>query len=159
LNAEKSGAKVFHLTGDPPPGWTGKCNACDQAARQVSGDWLLFTDADTYHNPDSLERAIAYAESHNLDALSLMLRQECSTFWERIVLPLAYQNIFSLLNPYNPPFNGQYILIRRSVYLTNGGFGAVRGRVMEDVALAQMLTAKGCKIALLNGHEVASVRM
>jgi hypothetical protein len=102
---------------------------------------------------------LAYAQHHDLDALSLLLRQECGTFWERIVLPLAYQNIFALLSPHHAPLNGQYILIRRDVYLNSGGFGAVRGRIMEDVALGRLLTAKGYKIALVNGHQIASVRM
>jgi len=153
------GANVIRLEAEPPPGWTGKCNACDQGARRSEADWLLFTDADTYHTPDSLTCAVAYAESHDLDALSLLLRQECVGFWDRLILPLAYQNYFAVLRPSKPAFNGQYILIRRSVYNESGGFGAVRGRVMEDVALAELLADQGYKTALLNGHQVASVRM
>jgi chlorobactene glucosyltransferase len=160
--AEASGATVLRLEGEPPPGWTGKCNACEQGVRATAAqasDWILFTDADTFHTPDSLAWAIAYAEQNRLDALSLLLRQECGTFWERVILPLAYQQFFAVLQPDKPAFNGQYILIRRSVYQQSGGFGAVRGRVMEDVALAESLARQGYRIALLNGHEAASVRM
>ena len=159
IKAERLGASVLCLSGNPPPGWTGKCNACDRAARLTDADWLLFTDADTYHSPDSLCRAVAYAERRKLDALSLLLRQECGTFWERLVLPLAYQNYFATLRADKPAFNGQYILIRRAVYEQIGGFGAVRGRVMEDVALAALLASKGYAIELANGHTAASVRM
>ncbi|MCC7446047.1 MAG: glycosyltransferase [Anaerolineae bacterium] len=157
--AQRLGASVLCLSGDPPPGWTGKCHACDRAARQASADWLLFTDADTCHDPDSLRAAVAYAERHQLDALSLLLRQECGTLWERLVLPLAYQNFFSALRHDKPVFNGQYILIRRVVYEQSGGFGAVRNRVMEDVALANLLAERGYRIELVNGHLAASVRM
>ncbi len=157
--AQGIGANVLRLENEPPPGWTGKCNACEQGVRATSSEWILFTDADTCHAPDSLARAIDYAEQNRLDALSLLLRQECGTFWERVILPLAYQQFFAVLQPDKPAFNGQYILIRRSVYLQSGGFGAVSGRVMEDVALAESLAAQGYRITLVNGHEAASVRM
>lgn len=157
--AQQAGANVLCVTGKLPPGWTGKCNACHYAVRYTNAEWLLFTDADTYHQPDSLRQAIDYAERCNLDALSLLLRQECGTFWERLVLPLAYQKFFSTLRNGKPAFNGQYILIRRRVYEASGGFAAVRGRVMEDVALATTLAEQGYRIQLLDGYAVASVRM
>ncbi len=157
--ANYEGVELVRLDSEPPPDWTGKCNACEIGARRSEADWLLFTDADTEHAPDSLACAIAYAESHRLDALSLLLRQECIGFWECVILPLAYQNFFAVLRPNRPAFNGQYILIKREVYLQSGGFGAVRGRIMEDVALAELLTGQGRSIALVNGHCVASVRM
>jgi chlorobactene glucosyltransferase len=157
--AQANGAQVLTLATEPPLGWTGKCNACEQGVQVTESEWLLFTDADTCHAPDALRWAVAYAEDHQLDALSLLLRQECGTFWERVVLPLAYQQFFAILQSDKPAFNGQYILIRRSVYTASGGFGAVRGRVMEDVALAESLAQQGYNIALLNGHEAASVRM
>jgi chlorobactene glucosyltransferase len=157
--ARTAGANVLRLKTEPPPGWTGKCNACEQGARQTTAQWLLFTDADTYHAPESLAQAVAYAESNKLDALSLLLRQGCVGLWDRAILPLAYQLFFSAWCPDQPLFNGQYILIRRTVYEQSGGFGTVRGRVMEDVALAETLTRQGYHIALLNGESVASVRM
>jgi glycosyltransferase involved in cell wall biosynthesis len=159
FKAQALGAQVLRLTGNPPPSWTGKCNACHQAAQCADSAWLLFTDADTCHDPEGLSRALSYAIAHRLDAVSLLLRQECGTLWESVVLPLAYQNFFSMLHPRKPAFNGQYILIRRDVYVRSGGFSSVRGRVMEDVALADFLAKNGYAIELLNGHDVASVRM
>jgi chlorobactene glucosyltransferase len=157
--AREAGAAVITLRDGPPLGWTGKTNACHQAASRAEAEWLLFTDADTCHAPDSLHRAVAYATAHSLDALSLLLRQECQTLPEKLVLPLAYQHFFASLHPDRPALNGQYILIRRAVYEASGGFSAVRGQVMEDVALGEHLTTQGYRIALLNGHEAASVRM
>jgi glycosyltransferase involved in cell wall biosynthesis len=157
--ARLNGAQVLSLREEPPPGWTGKCNACEHGVRATESVWLLFTDADTAHTPQSVAAAVAFAEAHQLDALSLLLRQECIGFWEKVILPTAYQQFFAVLEPNQPAFNGQYILIRRSAYLRSGGFGAVRGRVMEDVALAELLARQGFQIALVNGHQVASVRM
>jgi len=75
------------------------------------------------------------------------------------ILPLAYQQYFAAFRPTRPVFNGQYILIRRAVYIKSGGFGVVRGKVMEDVALAESLHAQGFRIALVNGEACVGVRM
>ena len=56
---------------DAPPldltdrgGFTGKNNACWAGAQASRGRWLLFTDADTVHNPNDLSRAIHETEHH-----------------------------------------------------------------------------------------------
>jgi glycosyltransferase involved in cell wall biosynthesis len=41
-----------------PKGWTGKANAVWTGAQQAKGEWLLFTDADTVHEPGNLIRAM-----------------------------------------------------------------------------------------------------
>jgi len=57
-----------------PPGWLGKTHAMWTAAQQADGDWLLFTDADVLFKPDSLRRALAYAESVPADHVVLFPR-------------------------------------------------------------------------------------
>ena len=57
IAASLAGVQV--LDPDPlKPGWTGKANACWTAAQKALGDWLLFTDADTIHEPGDLGRAM-----------------------------------------------------------------------------------------------------
>ncbi|RPI97371.1 MAG: glycosyltransferase, partial [Chloroflexi bacterium] len=51
--------RVIHSTDSPPSGWNGKSYACHRLARQARGDWLLFTDADTRHTPQSVRLGIA----------------------------------------------------------------------------------------------------
>src|SRR6266567_8232148 len=53
--------KVIHVE-TLPPGWLGKTHAMYLAARQATGEWILFTDADVHHRTDSLRRAVGYAE-------------------------------------------------------------------------------------------------
>ncbi|HSY72282.1 MAG TPA: glycosyltransferase family 2 protein, partial [Alloacidobacterium sp.] len=53
-----------------PKGWTGKANAAWTAAQQARGEWLLFTDADTVHEPGDLRRALHEAEKHGAAMLS-----------------------------------------------------------------------------------------
>src|SRR5246127_1573373 len=62
--------RVIHHT-ELPAGWLGKTHAMWTAANQASGDWLLFTDADVMFKPDSLRRALVYAESEPADHVVL----------------------------------------------------------------------------------------
>ena len=58
--------RVIHHT-ELPAGWLGKTHAMWTAANLATGDWLLFTDADVLFKPDSLRRALAYAEAEPAD--------------------------------------------------------------------------------------------
>jgi hypothetical protein len=58
-----------------------------------------------------------------------------------------------------PLINGQYILIKKSVYTASGGFAAVRTEMIEDVALAHHLAAAGRRLPIFRGELAGSVRM
>ena len=92
--ARRAGARVLTLD-HLPPGWTGKCHACWQGAQHSSGEWLLFTDADTVHAPASLTVALAAATNRRADMVSFLCRQQCLSFWERLILPYAYALYFA----------------------------------------------------------------
>ncbi len=150
----------------PPPGWTGKNYVCWLGAHQTSKPWLLFTDADTTHAPESLGAAVTFALEHQAAALSLFTRQECRGFWERLLLPFAYQQYFlgvrprQINSPAGPALaNGQYFLIRRDAYQAAGGHAACAGSVIDDVALAGRLKAKGFVPLACRGERFVEVRM
>jgi len=147
-----------------PPGWTGKNFACWQGATVATGEWLLFMDADTEHAPGMLHAVVSMAVDRRLAMLSLLPRQRCETFWERLLLPFAYQQYVTGMGP---PVrrstagvaNGQYILCTASSYRAVGGHAAVRKSVIDDVALAQRYERHRLPTALARGEKVASVRM
>lgn len=161
--ARAGGAEVIHLEG-PPPGWTGKAFACMVGAGQTRGEWILFTDADTEHGPDSLRWALGEAVQRDAGLLSLLPRQVCRTFPERLLLPYAYALYFVGAGRANRPggpavANGQYMLFRRAVYERVGGHGVVRDSLIEDVALAKVLREAGERVVLLRGESAVRVRM
>ena len=148
-------------------GWTGKANAVWQAAQTTRGEWLLFTDADTAHEPGSLARAAAEAEQYGAMMLSYSPRQELRSLGERLVMPLVFAELASrfrpkeVRDPRSPvaAANGQYLLIKRDVYFALGGHKAVAGELLEDVALAKRLKQSGAKIRFRFGGEQVRTRM
>src|SRR5215469_7397814 len=76
-----------------PPGWTGKNNAMSAGAKVATGRWLLFTDADTVHQPGSLRRAVAEAEQHAAALLSYSPEQEVRGVWEKAVMPVIFAEL------------------------------------------------------------------
>jgi hypothetical protein len=166
--ARDCGASVIRLEEEHrPPDWLGKPHACQRGADACGGEWLLFLDADTRPAPASVHLAHAHATARRLDAVSLFLEQRCETFWERLLVPFAYQQFFAgvdgarLRRPETGEaiLNGQFILIRRAVYRAVGGHGAVRGSIVEDVALAAVLKSAGSRQETLRGERHAAVRM
>lgn len=156
---------------DAPPGWIGKCNAILHAVSKVSkkGDdqWYIFTDADTYHHPNSLKDAVSYALENNLDLLSFIPVQELGSFPERLVMPVLLSG-FLLGDPFhtvNDPeaerayAYGQYIVCKRTSYEAMGGHESVRDEIVEDHAIARVFKEKGCKIGVADGKNLYSVRM
>ncbi|MGH2485679.1 MAG: hypothetical protein ACRDHE_06680, partial [Ktedonobacterales bacterium] len=110
--------------------------------------------------------AIHTARSHHVGALSFFTQQECRSFWERLLLPFAYQQYFSgvratrLLDPSGPALaNGQYFLIARTAYDASGGHRAVRGSLIDDVALATALKRSGYPPLPCRGELLVRVRM
>ncbi|HET6446291.1 MAG TPA: glycosyltransferase [candidate division Zixibacteria bacterium] len=156
--ASRHGAHVIQLN-DLPEGWSGKTHACHQGAMAATGEWLLFTDADTIHYPCGPAQAVAYANANGLDGLSIWLRQMTSKGLDGLALPVAFAGLFVGLAANNALINGQYILLRHDVYKKSGGFSPVAAESMEDLALGHRLQAKGYQVPLLRSDTVASVQM
>jgi chlorobactene glucosyltransferase len=152
-----------------PPRWVGKCHACWVGARAApaQAEWLCFLDADVRAKPSLLARALATADFHRLDLLSLAPRQELGSFAERLVMPcglylLAFcQDLAKLQSRAGNDVTatGQFMLVRRRVYEAVGGHAAVHDAICEDVALARRVKAAGGRVALHDGREIISARM
>ena len=141
-----------------PPGWTGKNHAMVAGSKAAVGDWLLFTDADTTHSPESVASALETALAKNIDFLTLAPETESRSFWEKTVQPLAVGSL-ALWFDSAELANGQFILLKKEVYEKVGGNEAVKTEVIEDVELAKKVRAGGFSVQFLNGTELYSTRM
>jgi len=150
-------------------GFTGKNAALWFGASQDlahTAKWLLFTDADTLHEPGSTSRALIEAERHDVALLSYSPRQIAANFIQRATLPLIFSELATTYPPkkVNDPgspiaaANGQFLLVRRQPYYDAGGHMAVSSQVLEDVALARLIKRRSA-IRLRYAPEAVSTRM
>jgi glycosyltransferase involved in cell wall biosynthesis len=124
--------------------FTGKTNACWAGAQASSGRWLLFTDADTVHEPGNLVRAMHEAVKHEAALLSYSPGQVVVGFWQRALMPLIFSELASVYptKQVNDPAktvaaaNGQFLMVDREIYFNVGGHRTVGRSVLEDVDLA-----------------------
>lgn len=153
--------------GELPAGWVGKNYAVSLGAAAAQGDWLLFTDADTYHYPGSTRRALSDAVEHGAALVSYSPEQEMETWWERSLIPIVYCRLagrFSYARVNDPEqadaaANGQYLMILRDVYRSVGGHASMAGEVLEDVALARRVKGARYKIYFTAPMGVVRTRM
>ncbi|MFD5659262.1 glycosyltransferase [Streptomyces hirsutus] len=155
--------------GEPPTGWTGKLWAVRHGiglARARAPEYLLLTDADIAHAPDSLRRLVAAARTGGFDVVSQMARLRVESFWERMVVP-AFVYFFAQLYPFRrigrdgsrtAAAAGGCVLLRAEAAERARIPDAIRQAVIDDVALARAVKAGGGRIWLGLADGVDSVR-
>src|SRR5260370_811868 len=138
--------KVIHIS-ELPAGWLGKTHAMWTAGLHASGDWLLFTDADVLFKPDSLRRAVAYAEAERADHVVLFPRMIMKGPGERMMIAF-FQVLFVFgRRPWkvaDPKARdhmgvGAFNLVRRPVYDAVGTYRALRMEVLDDMKLGKVI--------------------
>ena len=150
-----------------PLGWAGKPHALYQATRIATGEWLLFIDADTFLAPNALSASLANAQQTGADLYTIMTEQILGSFWEKTVMPLVMTALSVGFSPnkVNDPAspdaiaNGQFILIRRSVYDAIGGHKKLRNLIVEDKAISEQVKRNGYRLIVADGRGVARTRM
>jgi glycosyltransferase involved in cell wall biosynthesis len=149
------------------PGWTGKANAVWTAARQARGKWLLFTDADTIHEPGDLRHGVHEAQRHKAGMLSYSPRQIVTGFAQRSLMPLVFCELALAYPPAKvsdpgqrvAAANGQYLLVEREAYRKLGGHDSVKDRVLEDVELAFLAKRRRVGLRFRYAEDAVSTRM
>ncbi|WP_437113561.1 glycosyltransferase [Streptomyces roseoverticillatus] len=171
LAAERGGLPLTVASpGEPGPGWTGKLWAVRHgmalARERTDATYLLLTDADIAHEPDSLRELVAAAESGGLDLVSQMARLRVATVWERLIVP-AFVYFFAQLYPFrriNRPgarttaAAGGCVLLRRDAAERAGVPDSIRQAVIDDVTLSRAVRRAGGRIWLGLADRVDSVR-
>ncbi|MGK7922394.1 MAG: glycosyltransferase [Trichodesmium sp.] len=140
---------------DLPSGWTGKLWAINQginyAKKQtLPPDYFLLTDADIEHSSTNIRQLVVKAEQENLALVSLMVKLQCKTLAEELMIP-AFVFFFQKLYPFrwvNNPKNstaaaaGGCILIRHQVLDEIGGIEIIKNALIDDCTLAKAVKQK-----------------
>ncbi|GAC1461613.1 MAG: hydroxychlorobactene glucosyltransferase CruC [Ktedonobacteraceae bacterium] len=151
-----------------PSGWGGKNFACHQLAQQASGDYLFFTDADTFHEPKLVASVLTCMQSRNVSLLTAQPTYELASLGERLVVPLLTFTIMTLLpvaliplrpEPSLATGNGQLLCFERSVYERIGGHESVKNRILEDVLLARTVKSAGYRMIFVDAQDLVYCRM
>jgi len=179
-NATRPALSVVEGTGHPDPtrdlrvihhrelpaGWLGKTHAMWTAAKEATGDWLLFTDADVLFKPASLRRALAYAEAEPADHVVLFPRLIMKTAGEYMMIAF-FQTMFlfghrpwKVADPATDDHIGvgAFNLVRRRVYEAIGTYAALRMEVLDDMKLGKLVKNAGFRQRNVFGGDLISIR-
>ncbi|MGW0701090.1 glycosyltransferase [Streptomyces sp. NPDC002867] len=175
--AERHGGLPLRVVtpGEPEPGWTGKLWALRHGialARANDPEFLLLTDADIAHEPDSLRELVAAAHGSGdagaggYDLVSQMARLRVESGWERLVVP-AFVYFFAQLYPFRwinsagartVAAAGGCVLLRTATAVRANVPSSIRHAVIDDVSLARAVRRAGGRVWLGLAERVDSVR-
>lgn len=149
-----------------PSSWLGKTHAMWTAANVATGDWLLFTDADVLFRPDSLRRALAYAEAEKVDHLVLFPQMIVKTPGECMMIAFFLTMFVFGHRPWkvaDPKADdhmgvGAFNLVRRSIYDAVGTYAALRMEVLDDMKLGKIVKNAGFKQRNVFGGDLIAIR-
>ena len=159
----KNNSKIIPVNANPKPdGWMGKNWACMEGYQKVTGELLLFTDADTKHSKNVISLAVAHLISFDLDALSAIPKMLTLDFWTSITLPMISTFLhtrFSALNVNNPSkktgyFFGSFFIMKKETYEKIGMHEGVKHEIIEDGALGKKVKEAGFKMKMVRGEHL-----
>ena len=138
----------------PPRGWTGKIWAVKQgiaSAEELQPEYLLLTDADIVHAPDTLAWLVKQARAGGFVLTSLMAKLRCESLAERTHVP-AFIYFFQMLFPFSwvskphastAAAAGGCMLVRADALENAGGITSIRNALIDDCSLAEKLKKVG----------------
>lgn len=144
-----------------PDLWLGKCHACHLGARHATGDWLLFTDADCWLQPDVVHRALQAAQREQADHVALtpgIPPDHLSGMAWHATFPALVATRLAGVNLDRRRCHvgvGAFNLLTREAYHAIGGHEALRLTVVDDVKLGLLIRRAGLRTRVwLGGPDV-----
>ena len=141
-------------------GWTGKNWACYQLSKYANGDFLLFVDADTKLQKNTIAETVNEMNNNDVDLISLFPNRVTNTAIDKIISVTIGWFIFSCLpiifSNKNPIFSsafGQFLLFRKGAYFSIGGHESVKDKILDDFELGRLITKRGYNLNVLDGTE------
>ncbi len=149
-----------------PAGWSGKLWALHQGLPFVKTELMLLLDADIRLEPGTLCALKAKIQEHDRHFVSILASLRMESFWEKLLMP-AFVYFFKLLYPFHlsnagskwvAAAAGGCVLLRTSALARAGGFEAIKGKLIDDCALARSFRDAGLRTWMGLSHSVRSGR-
>ena len=166
---EEKNSNITAHSGKPlAEGWLGKQYACHQLSQIATGEYLIFTDADTVHTKKSISWAITNIIKHNSDLLSAYLYYPIHSIGEALILPGIYLMTSFMLPLWkvpkknNPNYSfaiGQLLVCRAEAFHSIGGYTRFKNSIVEDISMAKLMKIHGFKTIFIDGKDYVSCRM
>ncbi len=135
----------------------GKINALLQLMPRVNGEYILATDADTYHASECIAHAYSIMKAHDLDIISGFPTELCPSFAGTV--NISAMMLTNTLIPhffvYHFPLPsatfaiGQFIMMRKKAYDETGGYTKIKGH-MDDVGIARLFVRNRKSFAFIS---------
>jgi len=135
-----------------PDGWLGKQHACHIGSQDARGEWILFTDADTWMSPDLIANTVRVALSEQAALVCLFPAQKRSSLWGRAALLNFSMGLLFAAARANrdrrasPVGIGAFNLVRAEAYRRCGGYAALRMEVIDDMKLGMLIQRNGGRL-------------
>jgi len=162
--AESAG--VITIQSEPlPKGWIGKTWACHQGSQAAKGNILVFLDADTCIEKDGLNKIVGTCLRRD-GVVSIQPYHKTERLYEQLsaffnIIVMGAMGTFTIVGNLLKPIGlfGPCVVMRKKYYLEIGGHIAVKGEVVEDLALGNKLKKRKIPIYCYGGKGTISFRM
>ncbi|QHS51535.1 glycosyltransferase [Edaphobacter sp. 12200R-103] len=149
--------RVLHIR-KLPTGWLGKPHAMAMAARHAIAvdhpEYMLFTDADVFFEPQAVRRSLAQAVAIGADHFVTFPTPQIKSIGEGMLL--GYLGVMGLwaTRPWkasDPKAKrdsigiGAFNMLRTAAYQQLGGFESLRMEILEDLTLARRVKDAGLR--------------
>lgn len=160
--ARRAGASVVHAS-ELPAGWAGKAHALQIALEVATTPVVVAVDADCRLAPGAVSALVSTIDGHAVVSAGTRVDADPGA-------PTAVHAsmLATLLYRFGPPgvparrpdrtmANGQCMVFDRDLVLAEGGFAPVAGNLVEDLAIARHLAARGHRVGFVDGTAIATV--
>jgi cellulose synthase/poly-beta-1,6-N-acetylglucosamine synthase-like glycosyltransferase len=166
LESEYGARLVVVRVSELPPGWLGKTHAMWSAAREATGEWILFSDADVIHEPEALRRAVHYAEQEQADHMVLLPTMLMESVGERMMVSFFQAMFIFAYRPWkvrDPKARdsmgvGAFNMVRHSAYEKVGTYESMRLSVVDDMRLGERVKQVGLASRVAFGENMVQIR-
>ncbi len=159
--------RLIVVRGEPLPcGWSGKLWALEQGRQHIKTQYTLLIDADIELRPGIVAAALNKMKHQGYHFVSLVASPSMFSFWEKLLMP-AFVYFFKLLYPFRLSNSrlpwvaaaaGGFVLVETRVLSEIGGFGAIKGALIDDCTLACRVKAMNFRTWIGLTHGVRSRR-